>query len=216
MEKNDLGMCRHESRADIPWLVNGTLPDPAAAAVREHIKECSDCQADFAAHEHMRSAVLGREVTPIIPATRAEDVIGIVRTGRRQHSRSNRLPLRLMALAASIAILGVAMVLSFYPDRPDRESNQLFETAISEGSPGGIDYVLQLQFEDGVTDLEKSRIAAQLDDVVRWSVSDDGGYEVHVQLAEPSLAVLRDYEEHVVALEGVQSAKFTALQLPVR
>ncbi len=57
---------------------------------------------------------------------------------------------------------------------------------------------------------------AQLEDVVKWTVSDSGDYEVHVQFPAPSLAVLSDYEEHTLALAGVQSAKFTALLLPVR
>lgn len=216
MTKSDLDQCCHESRADIPWLVNSTLSDSAAAAVREHIQECSDCQSDFELHEHMRAAALGSEVTPMMPATKAEDVIGVVRIGRSQHSRSRRLPSRLQVIAASIAILGVAIVLSFYLDRDGVGPNQLFETATSAGSSGGIDYVLQLQFEDGVTNPEKGRIVAQLEDVVRWTVSDSGAYEVHVQLTAPSLAVLKDYEERTVALAGVQSAKFTALQLPVR
>ena len=216
MTKSDPDQCCYESRADIPWLLNGTLSESAAAAVREHIRDCSDCQADLDSHKHMRAAVLGREVTPMMPATKAEDVIGVVRTGRSQRWRSKRLRSRLIAIAASIAILGVAMVLSLYPDSGTEESNQLFETATSAGAPGGIDYVMQLQFEDGVTNLEKSRIAAQLEDVVKWSISDGGDYEVHVQLAAPSLAALQDYEERAVVITGVQSAKFTALQLPMR
>jgi hypothetical protein len=215
VNKSDLDQCCHESRSDIPWLLNGTLSDSAAEAVREHLKVCSDCQADLEAHENMRAAVLGSEVTPMMPATKAEDVISVVRSGRSQHSRSRRLPSRLQAIAASIAILGVAIALSFYLDRDGARSNQLFETATS-GSSGGIDYVLQLQFEDGVTNPEKGRIVAKLEDVVKWTVSDRGDYEVHVQLTAPSLAALKDYEEQTAALAGVHSAKFTALQLPVR
>jgi hypothetical protein len=216
VNKSELDQCRHESRTDIPWLLNGTLSDSAAAVLLEHLKVCSDCKADFESHEYMRAAALGNEVTPLMPTTKAEDVFGIGRTGRSRRSRSRRLPLRLQVIAASIAILGVGIVLSFYLDRDDVGPNQLFETATSAGSSGGIDYVLQLQFEDGVTNLEKGRIVAQLEDVVRWTVSDSGAYEAHVQLTAPSLAVLKDYEERTVALAGVQSAKFTALQLPVR
>jgi hypothetical protein len=164
----------------------------------------------------MRVAALGNEVTPLMPTTKADDIFGIGRTGRSRRSRSKRLPLRLQVIAASIAILGVAIVLSFYLDRDGVEPNQLFETATSAGSSGGIDYVLQLQFEDGVTNPEKGRIVAQLEDIVKWTVSDSGAYEIHVQLTAPSLAVLKDYEERTAALAGVRSAKFTALQLPVR
>lgn len=216
MTNTELEKCCHESRTDIPWLLNGTLSDSRAAEVREHMKECSDCQADLELHEQMRATVLGSELTPMVPATRAEDVIGLVGADRMQHTRGRRLPPWSIAIAASVAILGVAIVLSINPDRGAVKTNQTFETATSTASPGRIDYVLQLQFEESVSDLEKSEIVAQLEDVVKWSVDGSGDYEVHVQLAESSLAVLQDYEEHAVTLEGVQSAKFTALQLPMR
>ena len=213
MNKSELDQCRHEGRTDIPWLLNGTLSDSAATVLREHLEVCSECMADFESHKYMRAAALGNEVTPLMPATKAEDIFGIDRIGR---SRSRRLPLQLQVIAASIAILGVAIVLLFYMDRDGVGPNQLFETATSAGSSGGIDYVLQLRFEDGVSNPEKGRIVAQLEDVVRWTVSDSGAYEVHVQLTAPSLAVLKDYEERTVALAGIESAQFTALQLPVR
>jgi hypothetical protein len=216
VNKSDLDQCCHESRSDIPWLLNGTLSDSAAESVREHLKECSDCQADLEAHENMRAVVLGSDVTPMMPATRAEDVISVDRIDRSQHSGRRRLPSLLQAIAASIAVIGVAIALSFYLDRDGAGSNQLFETATSAGSSGGIDYVLQLQFEDGVTNREKGGIVAQLEDVVKWTVSDSGDYEVQVKLTTPSLAVLQEYEEQTAALAGVHSAKFTALRLPVR
>lgn len=216
MEKCDLNQCCHDSRTDIPWLLNGTLSDSAAAAATEHIQECSVCQADFESHKQLRDAVLGSDVTPMVPTPKADEIIGIVRTESSLVRRSRRLPSWSIALAASVAVLAVATVLSFSLDRDRAGANQLFETATSKGPSGGIDYVLQLQFEDGVTRLEKNEIVGQLEDVVKWTVSDSGNYEVHVQLNTPSLVVLRDYEEDTTAISGVHSAKFTALQLPVR
>ena len=216
MTQSNPDQCCHKSREDIPWLLNGALSTPAAEALREHIRECGDCQADLEMHKDMRAVVRGGEVTPMMPATRAEDIIGIGRNDQTKHSPDTNSRLRLTAIAASIAILGVALVLSFYPDRGADETNKMFETATSAGSPGGIDYVMQVRFEDSVSDPERGRIAAQLDGFVKWSVNDNGDYEVHVQLGAPSLAVLQEYEEQTAALAGVQSAKFTALQLPMR
>jgi len=216
MTQSNPDKCCHKSREDIPWLLNGTLSSSATEAVREHIKDCSDCQADLEMQTGMRDAVLGSELTPMIPATKAEDIIGIGGNRRTQHSRNTHPRLWLTAIAAGIAILAVAWVLSFYPQRSAEESNRLFETATSAGSPGGIDYVMQVRFEDGVSDLERGRIAAQLKGFVKWNVNDSGDFEVHVQLGTPSLEALQEYEKHTAALTGVQSARFTALQLPMR
>ncbi len=208
--------CCDESRENIPWYVNGTLAAPAAATLREHLKGCSDCQADLDVHTKMHASVLGLELTPMIPVTRGEDIIGGSGNGFDQQSRPRPVSSRLIAVAAGIAVLAVTLVLVIYPGKDADVSNQLFLTATSTGSSEGIDYVLELQFEEHVSDPERSRIAAELGGAVKWTVNDSGIYEVHVRLAAPSLQVLQEYEEHAEALQGVQSARFTALQLPMR
>lgn len=208
--------CCDESRENIPWYVNGTLSAPAAAAVREHIKGCSDCQADLEMHTEMRASVLDRELTPMIPMVRAEDVIGTDGNGLDRPSRAWQISWRLIGAAAGIAVLGVALVLALYSGKDTEPGNQLFQTATSTSPSEGIDYVLQLQFEERISESEGGRIAAELDGAIRWAVNDNGVYEVHVRLPEASLQALQEYEERAEALQGVQSAKFTALQLPIR
>ena len=203
-------------RKDIPWYVNGTLSDSIAADLREHMQGCRDCQADFEMHAEMCASVLGRGLTPMKPATTAEDIIGVNGPGPERQSEARPFWSRLIAVAASIAVLGAILIVTLYPEKDADVGNQLFQTATSEGSTDGIDYVLQVQFEESVADSERARIAAQLDGAVKWAVNDKGVYEVHVRLAAPTLQVLKDYEEHADALTGVQSAKFTALQLPMR
>jgi hypothetical protein len=185
-------------------------------ALREHLKDCKACQADLETHADMRAAVLGRELTPIIPATRPEDIIGVRTAGVDRQPRARQVSSRFIAAAAGVAILGLALVLALYPEKDAKLNNQVFQTSTSVGSLEGIDYVLQLQFEEGVSDSEGSRIASQLDGAVRWTVNDNDVYEVHVRLAAPSLQVLQEYEKHTASLQGVQSARFTALQLPIR
>ena len=216
MTQSNPDKCCHECREDIPWLLNGTLSSSAAEAVREHINDCSDCQADLEMNTELCDVIRGREVIPIMPGTSADDILGIGSNRRTQHSRNTHSRSWLTAIAAGIAIIGVALVVSFYPQRSAEESNQLFETATSAASAGGIDYVMQVRFEDSVSDLERGRIAAQLNGFVKWNVNDSGDFEVHVRLGTPSLEALQKYEKHTAALSGVQSAKFTALQLPMR
>lgn len=208
--------CCDETRQNIPWHVNGTLSGPADVALREHVKGCSDCQADLRAHADMRAAVLGRQLTPMIPANRAEDIIGASANGLEKLSRSRQVPSRLIAVAASLAVLGIALLLTLYPAQDTEVSNQLFQTATSAGSSDGIDYVLQLRLEDHVAETDGGRIASQLEGAIKWTVDENGVYEVRVRLAAPSLQALQEYEKDAEALEGVQSARFTALQLPIR
>ncbi|HNP36049.1 MAG TPA: zf-HC2 domain-containing protein [Woeseiaceae bacterium] len=206
----------NELRRNIPWYLNGTLADKAAVILREHLQNCSDCQADFAIHAEMRASVLGRELAPLKPVTRAEDIIGDDTHGVGKLSGARSFTSRRVAVAASIAIFGVVLIVALYPENDADVGNQLFQTATSEGSTDGIDYVLQLQFERSVAESERARIAAQLNGAVKWAVNDKGVYEVHIKLAAPTLQGLKKYEEHAEALTGVQSAKFTALQLPMR
>ncbi len=214
MTNVDSEQCCDKSRANIPWYLNGTLSDEDSAAVREHIEGCTECRADVDLHSSMRASVLGRAVTPIMPATKAADVIG--RNGQPRYARKRRSPTRLTAVAAGIAILGVALTALFYVGQEVENSSQLFETATSPGSAVNIDYVLQLRFEDDVTEQERVQIAGLLQGVVKWNINDSGGYEIHVRLAAPSLATLEKYEQQAGSLAGVQSAEFIALQLPMR
>lgn len=203
-----------EARGNIPWYVNGTLSDPAAATVREHIEGCSNCQVDLQIHTDMCASVLGRELTPMIPTTSAEDIIGVGNDTLTRPSNAPQVSSRV--IAAGIAILGVALVLALYPVKDPEVSNQLFQAATSTGSSDGMEYVLQLQFEESISDIEGGRIVAELEGAVKWTVNDSGVYEVHVRLVAPSLQALQNYEEQAEALQGVQSARFTALQLPIR
>ena len=208
--------CESRLRQDIPWYLNGTLSETDAALVRAHIESCDDCRADLELHSSMRSAVLGREVTPILPQSSAANIIGIGRTGVSRPWRNRRASSQWFAVAAGVAIIGVALLVALFPGNNIEVTNQVFETATSAGSAEGIDYVLQVRFEDSISELQRARIAAQLEGAVRWAVNDSGIYEIHVQLAAPSLEVLKDYEMRTGALPGVQSAEFTALQIPMR
>lgn len=216
MSEAQSNSCQSRLRQDIPWYLNGTLSETDAALVRAHIESCDDCRADLELQSSIRSAVLGREVTPIVPQSSAADIIGLGRTGVSRPRTNRRASSQWFAAAAAVVIIGVALLVALFPGMNTEVTNQVFETATSAGSAEGIDYVLQLRFEDDVSEGQRARIAAQLEGAVKWAVNDSGVYEIHVQLAAPSLEVLKDYEMRTGALPGVQSAEFTALQLPMR
>jgi hypothetical protein len=73
MDSTDSFTLRSDSHAHcaelIPWLVNGTLIGPPAAAVRAHLAECTACQADYA-HE-TRLCEETRAESPVLFAAEA-------------------------------------------------------------------------------------------------------------------------------------------------
>ena len=209
MNKVEPDQCSNSLRQSIPWFLNGTLSESDASLVSDHIERCADCRADVELNSSMQSAVLGREVTSIMPKTKAADIIGNNRAASARPSRT-------YALVAAVAIIGLALGVFFSSDQANESGNHLFETATSTGTVARINYVLQIRFDDDVSDQQRGEIVAQLDDVVKWSKANSGVYEVHVQLATPSLATLEEYASHADSIPGVQSAEFTALQLPMR
>ena len=209
MNNVEPNQCNNSLRQMIPWYLNNTLSESDAALVKNHVDQCSDCRVDVELHSSMQSAVLGREITSMMPKTKAADIIG------SDHTAPSR-PFRIFALAAGVAIIGVALGIFFSSEQANESGNQQFATATSTGAAATIDYVLQIQFDGDLSDQQREEIVEQLDDVVRWSRGNSGVYEVHVQLAAPSLAALEEYALHADSLPGVQSAEFTALQLPMR
>lgn len=216
MSKVQPGQCRDDVREMIPWYLNGTLSDAEAACVREHIKACDDCRADVELHTCMHAAAIENDVTPIVPTTGAADLLSGEGTGRGHPNLRYGITRRRIAIAAGFSILVVALIVSLFVDQKLEGPNQQFETATSAEPATNIDYVLQLRFDENVSEQQRGEIVAQLDDVVKWTTALSGDFEVHVRLSTPSLVALEQYQERAESIAGVQSAEFTALQLPMR
>ena len=216
MSKVQPGQCRDDVREMIPWYVNGTLSDAEVALVREHIDACADCRADVALHTRMHTAAIENDVTPIVPKSSATELLSGEGAGRAHSTPSYGISRRRMAVAAGFAILAVALIVSLFVDRKLESPNQRFETATSAETATNIDYVLQLRFDENLSEQQREEIVAQLDDVVKWTTASSGDYEIHVRLSAPSLVALEQYQVRAESIAGVQSAEFTALQLPMR
>jgi len=216
MSKVQPGQCRDDVREMIPWYVNGTLSEDQVALVREHVEACGDCQADVELHTRMHASVVENDVMPIVPKTSAAELLSGEGAGRAHSTSSYGITRRRMAVAAGFSILVVALLVSLFVDRKIESPNQQFETATSGDPATNIDYVLQLRFDENLSELRREAIVAQLDDVVKWTTAVSGDYEIHVRLSAPSLVALEQYQERAELIEGVQSAEFTALQLPMR
>jgi len=216
MSKVQPGQCSNDARGMIPWYVNGTLSDAEAALVREHIDVCSDCQTDVGLHTRIHAAVIENDVSPITPKTSASDILSGDGAARSRSTPSVGNTRQSMAVAAGLAILGVALIAWLIVDRNIENTNRQFQTATSAETGANIDYVLQLRFDAGVSEQQRREIVAQMDDVVKWTTVFSGDYEIHVRLSAPTFVALEQYRLRAESISGVQSAEFTALQLPMR
>lgn len=214
MNNADSMTCCDERRENIPWLVNGTLSKEESSLLEAHLENCSECRADLLLHQNLLAAVLDRDVQPLAPGTRSRDILA--RADAEAVSAVKPSPKRWFAIAAGIAVLGVALAMLSYTKPGFDSENQRFETATSPGAVANVDYVLQLSFDDSVSLADRSQLARELPGAIRWNVDDEGVFDVHVQLSSPSLATLTQYENRVRDMAGVESAEFTALQLPMK
>lgn len=63
---DDPRFCR-ETRAQLPFLVNGELTGWGARVVRGHLRRCDDCRAELARQEHLGGALAALRDSPPEP-----------------------------------------------------------------------------------------------------------------------------------------------------
>lgn len=214
MTEIDTNRCCDQYRENIPWYLNGTLSDKDREALVAHIESCDVCRDDIHVHATLRESALDRDVEPLLPQVSPSDILD--RDSSEPVSPHRRVSRKWLAIAAGVSALGVALLMSFYAGQGVIRTDRQFETATSAGAGADIDYVLQVRFASSVAPGDRNRVAAELPGAVKWNVNDTGVFEIHVQLATPSLAALEEYENRAESMAGIESAEFTALQLPMK
>ncbi len=107
----------------IPWLVNGTLDDDGARALRAHLSTCEACRREVAVQRRLAAAV--RDQGPLDGAL--ENAWAAARSGIGETRRGAAAPVpagtgwqpragRLAFAAASCAVLAVAALTMLGPD----------------------------------------------------------------------------------------------------
>ncbi|HEX4376662.1 MAG TPA: hypothetical protein VHZ99_05890 [Steroidobacteraceae bacterium] len=51
----------------IPWIVNGTLPESDLPSASQHLQECSDCREELAFQQHIAQSLVGRQPAHVDP-----------------------------------------------------------------------------------------------------------------------------------------------------
>lgn len=189
----------------LPWYANESLGPDEKQAVEAHLADCSECQEDLALLGEMRMAVLDEESLPISVPLRSADVID--RGPARRTMRQTPLAWRLAA-AVLLALPVAWFLLNSAP-------NQRFETVTSEGEAATVQYILELEFEPNLPAEEVNATLLELGTPVA-TASGRVANRVLVELAPRSLAELEAHAEDIARRPGIVSARFVALQVPVR
>lgn len=51
----------------IPWIVNGTLPESDLPSASQHFQDCSDCREELAFQQHIAQSLVGRQPAHVDP-----------------------------------------------------------------------------------------------------------------------------------------------------
>lgn len=203
-----------ELRQRIPWYLNGTLSEVQATEVRQHIRECRQCQSDLVIHEEIRQVVNREETTPIVPANAAASLLNRIPD---DESRTGfQVPRFWTAAAAAVTLVTIALLLMSQFGEGQRATNVLYETATSADTRPEMGYVLRVRFEEGIPAEIRARVINELGGEDMRELDDSRTYEMLVQLPGTSLRELEHFANEVKARSEIHDAEFVALQLPVR
>lgn len=204
--------CRDAAAALLPWYVNDTLDDTERNLVHEHINACEDCRDNVELLSQVQRGVRTESPAPLVPAPRTEDLLAALDGTGRSHLPGNRW--HWLAAAAVVAMIGIAGILVIQRDggvvAPVR-----FETATSAPAVATINYVVELQFTDGVGEQERMAVFGALEASELVRPSDNGAYRVTLPLGTLSLTDLENFVQDIEARPEVSSAEVVAVQLPV-
>ena len=189
----------------LPWYANETLGSDDRLFVEAHLVHCDECQEDLALLGEMRRAVLDENSAPISVPLKSADVLE--RGPGRRTARRETVAWRLAAMV--LLALPVAWILM------TSAPNQQFETVTSETDTATVQYVLELRFDPTVPPEEVNAMLLEFGTPIT-TATDGIVNRVMMTLAPQSLAELEAHAEDIAKHPEIESAKFVALQVPVR
>ncbi len=203
----------HEDvRLLLPWFVNGTLADAERESVQSHLDGCAECREEVLLSREMMAAAQQPGATPIVPTTTAGQILDKAHGINKTHTSR---PLW-WGVAAGLAIVASLLVLTLATDTAVDADNQRFATATSTASAATMDYVLELQFADGVSLDDRLAIIDELGAGDVLLSAEQGAVRMVVSLLPQSLNELQQRAAEIASRREIDSAEFVALQVPVR
>ena len=211
----------------LPWYVNGTLGVAERDRVLEHLQSCDDCREEVSLCMEMQASAQQAGPTPILPATTSAQILdgaNIRDAGKESWTWPQR-----WGVAAAVALVAILGVVTLGPNQtvlnqaapnqtaPNQPAlNQEFDAATSPAAMQTVDYVLELQFADGVSVDERAHVIAELGGNNSVMPAGQTRVQTIVRMAPKSLQELEQYAAEIESRREVLSAEIVALQLPLR
>ena len=198
----------------LPWYVNNTLDAAEHRRVRRHLDTCAECQANVSLLSTVQSTVRHEIATPMVPPPRTENLLEAINGLDRKKARLR--PLTIMAVAASLGAALVVVTL-LLPHREQPATGPVrYETTTSPAAGMSMDYVLDVQFEQGVSTAAQERVLRGLEAKDIDRIGSDSMYRITVNLQAASLEELERYTRDLESLGEVRTVSAVAVQLPMK
>jgi hypothetical protein len=196
----------------LPWYVNDTLDESERNLVREHVDNCKECRSEVELLQQIQGAVRTESPAPLVPAPRTEELLATLdQRGSKRVPGSRR---QWLAAASIVALIGITGVLTWqYND--GMEAPTRFETATSAPAIEAINYVVELQFVDGIDDATRKALFDALEAHGTARPADNGAYRITLALGSLSLNELEDHVQGIESRPEISTAEVVAVQLPV-
>ena len=211
---NDASRAIHaEVKMLLPWHVNGTLGAADRDRVLDHLESCADCREAVSLCTDMQASVRQEGPAAILPTTTAAQIIDGDKTRDPRGVPWTRP--QNWGIAAALALVALLALGTLGPDMSSETRNQRFDAATASGQLQ-MDYVLELQFAEGVSVDDRKLIIAGLGGSNAVISPDQTYVKIVVRLPPKSLQELEQYAAEVQSRREILSAEIVALQLPVR
>ena len=197
----------------LPWYVNETLDDHERERVRAHLESCEDCQQDLELLSRLQNAVRTESPSPLVPAPRGDELLAALDRSGQQDGLRHRWQW-LAAAAAAILAVGTAVIL-MVPWVSPSDTPARFETATSSPTINAINFVVELEFENGIDDAARSKFFSEIEAVDRPTRLDERSYRLTLTPGSLSLSDLEVYIEGIRSMPEVSAVEVVAVQLPV-
>ncbi len=214
MTDMSLNFDHHDIDLLLPWYVNGTLDSVEQDRVANHVAVCAICRDSVSLLTGVQSAVANNIATPILPKPRVDEFQELIDARPSLQQRDWRRPGITLIVSAAALLLVFVLLFTILQDVADVP--QRFETATTQQSAVTMDYVLSIQFESGVSLVDRERLLQLIEARDIYRGGEQNTYRVIVQLPSTSLEELEQYTDDLETLSEVKSVSVVALQLPMR